>query len=437
MAIQDKNWLYSFLRHYVDYAFKISYRRVQYIGRKNIPTNGSIIFAPNHSNALMDALAILIIGRRPTVFVARADIFKSPTNAKILNFLKIMPISRIRDGRDQLLKNDETAEKSVDVLCDGVPFCIMPEGKMQCKHSLLNFGKGIFRIALAANEKLYAENKKLYIVPVGIDYGDYLRFRSTLLVNIGKPLNVTDFVAKHPDKDKPEMMNALRDELWHKLHDVVFYIPVDENYEGTLELCYLNNQAECKSMHLNGHNLYHQFKANNYIAQKIQEWLVKFPEQTIELIKKADQFRKYRLLKNIADETVTYSASYWNIIWRMVAMIVTLPYFLASVIFSLPLFAVIGFFNYKIHDKEFANSVRMVIALVGIPLLTIVLAFILPHFMPWIGAVVCLVAAIPAFTFTHTYARWFRMIKSNWIFLCDAQIKEFLKDIDSLQSHLK
>ena len=79
--IQDDDRLYMFLRPYVDWIFRCSYRSFRYIGKENIPTNGAVIFSPNHANALCDAMAVLGIDHSPKVFVARADIFRNPKYA--------------------------------------------------------------------------------------------------------------------------------------------------------------------------------------------------------------------------------------------------------------------------------------------------------------------------------------------------------------------
>ena len=127
--IQDYDRVYAFLRHYVDFCLRLAYRKIRYVGLEKVPSDGAVIYAPNHTNALMDALVILAMDRKQKVFVARADIFRNPKVAKILRFLKIMPIMRIRDGMDEVRKNTEIIHKSVDVLLDKVPFCILPEGR--------------------------------------------------------------------------------------------------------------------------------------------------------------------------------------------------------------------------------------------------------------------------------------------------------------------
>ena len=191
--IQDKDGLYLFLRPYVDWLFRRSYRSFRYIGKENIPADGAVIYAPNHTNALCDAMCVLGIDHRQKVFVARADIFRDPKKAKILNWLKIMPISRVRDGLEKVRHNDETMHKAVETLHDGVPFCIFAEGTHHPDRSLLPLSKGIFRIALQANES-FGERKPVYIVPVGIAYGDYFHLWNSVTVTIGEPMNVTEFV---------------------------------------------------------------------------------------------------------------------------------------------------------------------------------------------------------------------------------------------------
>ena len=174
--IQDYDSLYSMLFHYVRFSVKHSYRSILQVGEENIPKDGAIIFAPNHTNTLMDALVVLAYNCQPKVFVARADIFRNRKLAQIFTFLKIMPIMRQRDGISAVKKNQETIDKAVDVLKDRIPFCIFPEGTHQAKYSSLPLSKGIFRIAYQAHDLM--PDVPLYIVPVGIKYGDFFRFRT-------------------------------------------------------------------------------------------------------------------------------------------------------------------------------------------------------------------------------------------------------------------
>jgi hypothetical protein len=154
------------------------------------------------------------------VFVARADIFKDPKKAKILNWLKIMPISRVRDGLDEVRHDGETINKAVDTLRDGVPFCIFAEGTHHPDRTLLPLSKGIFRIALQANES-FGEEKPVYIVPVGIEYGDFFHLWNSVDVTIDAPINVTEFSLQHSELSYPQQIMALREELTERMTSLV------------------------------------------------------------------------------------------------------------------------------------------------------------------------------------------------------------------------
>lgn len=220
--IQDKDWLYLFLRPYVDWMFRRSYRHFRYEGLENIPTDGAVIFAPNHTNALCDAMAILGIDAQQKVFVARADIFKDPKKAAILNWLKIMPINRVRDGLEEVRHNDETINKAVDTLRDSVPFCIFAEGTHHPDRTILPLSKGIFRIALQANES-FGHEKPIYIVPVGIEYGDYFHLWNSVCVTIGAPINVTAFVNSRLSfvDSRAQVIMELREILTERLKSLI------------------------------------------------------------------------------------------------------------------------------------------------------------------------------------------------------------------------
>ena len=74
--IQDRDPNYTFLKIFVDWSVKSSYRKYQVEGVENIPSDGSVIWGANHTNALMDPMVLLSSTRIRKVFVARADIFK-------------------------------------------------------------------------------------------------------------------------------------------------------------------------------------------------------------------------------------------------------------------------------------------------------------------------------------------------------------------------
>ena len=397
--IQDYDPIYALLRHYVDLALRLSYRNIKYVGRERLPKDGAIIFAPNHTNALMDAMVILALDRRPKVFVARADIFRNPRIAKILTFCRIMPIMRMRDGIDEVKRNNETIEKAVDVLRDKIPFCIFPEGMHQTKFSTLPLSKGIFRIAFQAQELM--PDVPLYIVPVGIRYGNFIRFRSTVRVQIGEPINVGKFIAARSDMHTQEQMNDIRQLLEERMRESIFYIPNDEDYEATYEVCgaVVSNQLKLhrkynRALKLRGLNAY--FTANNLTVKQIQEMKESDPERAKRILDLGREAIAMRTKENISLKSVAARRPILSRILENVIFIILMPYLLLTSIFSLPATLICKFLTGKFKDAAFHNSVRFIVNLVVWPILMIIYAAVAYATLPWTVALVATLAILPS-----------------------------------------
>jgi len=242
--IQDKSWGYSVVKPTVCFLLRIFYGKIQIEGRENIPEDKAIIFAPNHQNALMDALLILYAQPGRTVFLARADIFKQKVIARILTFLRILPVYRIRDGRDELDKNYAIFNQSVDVLRDGVPLCLMPEGRQSFKRQLLPLVKGMFRIAYQAQEVL--PGKEVVIVPVGIDYTQYVHPFADVVVRFGQPVHVKEYLEIH-EENPAKGLNLLRDEVSVRISSLIQDIRSKDHYYDFYGISKIEDNSVCES----------------------------------------------------------------------------------------------------------------------------------------------------------------------------------------------
>lgn len=419
--IQDDNRLYALLRPYVDFIFRLGYRRVQYLGLDRLPTDGAVIFAPNHSNALQDALAVLALNAAPKVFVARADIFRKPTQAKILHFLKIMPIMRIRDGFSNLTKNDAIMERAVDVLVDGVPFCILPEGTHRAKHSLLPLGKGIFRIALRANERL-AGAKPVYIVPIGIEYGNYFRYRSSLLVTVGDPINVTNYVSENQQLALPELYNGLRDVLTAAMRRLILWIPDDDAYESTLELCYVLAPRH----HGRRPSLAERLQADQRIVSAVQTGRAHTPDATAKLLAEAGDFARQRRKLHVGADSVCQKHLFVDWLIKTCLLILLLPYFCIATVATAPVWLVNLLVLTQVKDVAFRNSCRCVVTLLFLPLSLLACAVAAFCLMPCAWAVAACVALLPAHVVFHEYLRWARLWLSHARLLFSPSLRKHL-----------
>ncbi len=256
--IYNQNPCYWVLKSYVKFCFSQFYGSIHLRGLENIPANKSIIYAPNHVNALMDALVVAYLPpfKEIKVFLARSDIFKSDFNRKALKFLKIIPAFRIRDGYENLSKNQESFNTASDVLKNSGTICIMPEGNQGEQHRIRPLVKGIFRIAF--NSQLELNNsKELIIVPITIEYEDLLKIKKDIIVHIGIPISIAEYL--HTYKINPvKTINEVRNRLKSSLEDNSIHIPEAFDlleFDTILKLKYaltkgdfLSKYTECRAL---------------------------------------------------------------------------------------------------------------------------------------------------------------------------------------------
>ena len=421
--IQDNDRTYNFLYHYVNFVLKLSYRSILQVGRENIPTDGAIIFAPNHTNTLMDALVVLTMDHKPKVFVARADIFKNRKLAKILTFLKIMPIMRQRDGFQAVKKNQETIDKAVDVLKDKIPFCIFPEGTHLAKFSSLPLSKGIFKIAFQAHEQM--PQVPLYIVPVGIRYGNHFRFRSTIRMEFGKPINVGEYLTENAHLTPQEQMNGMKNLLTERLHATLFRIPNDENYDATYEVCNAVEPIEVKKLPKEKeHKLETQFQANNNTLKRIEELKESNPDQVKKLLELGDKAHRLRKKKGISIESASVKKPLASRIPRILLTLITLPYTLPASVLASPVALICKYIFTMLKDPAFKNSVRFVMILVVWPIFVMIYAIIACCLLPWQWALFAILLTMPAPYVAHELWKSVRLVVSDTKLLKEKKLRK-------------
>lgn len=433
--IQDNDRAYNFLRYYVDFALKLSYRNIRYVGLEKVPQDGSVIYAPNHTNALMDALVILAMDRKPKVFVARADIFRRPLLAKIFTFLKIMPIMRIRDGFDEVKKNNQTIEKAVDVLRDKVPFCIFPEGQHQAKYSSLPLSKGIFRIAFQAQELM--TDVPLYIVPVGLRYGSFFRFRSTVRVEVGEPINVGEFIGEHSEITTQEQINLMRDMLAERMCQSIFHIPNDEDYDAIYEICaaVVKHQVQQFKYAEDGsrmNRLDAHFKANNFTVQQIAQMKAEEPARAEELLRLGHEASALRKADKISLASVSIKYPILSRVLKTLFLLVALPYCIPVSVLTLPIKLLCNFIFTKLKDYAFRNSIRYLVNLLLWPLLMIIYSIVAYVVLPWQWALPVTLLLLPAPIVAHETWRLMRLVGSDVRLLMNKELRQkysLIKDI--------
>ena len=385
--IHKSNIRYFLLKVAERIAFSAFYRKVEVIGKKNIPYGNPIIFTPNHQNALMDALAVLNTCRMNPVFMARADIFKKKRQADMLTFLKILPIYRMRDGTDELSKNNEIFNLALMILEDKESVCLMPEGNHYHQRRLRPLVKGSFRIAFSAQEK-FGDKLNVKIVPVGIDYSHYQNIHQDILINYGQAIDIQEFMALHRE-NPPRAINALKDRLSEELKKLMIHIKNEEYYDTYHELRSLYNQRMRNRFCFFKKSHYYRFLADKEMIRILDEDFLRNPDDMKILSSRVIEYAagvKKLNLRNWVFDKKGYSFS--GLVARFIWLIIGSPFFLAGWLNNFIPYTLPQRMIRNVKDAQFHASFKFGIAFLFFPVYYIIMAGLVafitgPAWIPW------------------------------------------------------
>lgn len=353
---------YYLLYYYSYLYYHIFYRRIAITGRENIPHNTPVIFAANHQNALMDALAMLFARKGKVVFLARADIFKSKFVASLLHFLKIMPVYRMRDGFESLGQNEETFDNAATVLRHNTPIGMLPEGNHAGFKRLRPLKKGICRIAFMAEERSQFK-LNLHIVPVGLDYSNYFNAGERLLINFGKPIKVADFFPLY--RENPQRaINALRDAIAKGLKPLMLDIENEEQYNtivGIIEVYEheLLAKRELRNIHRN------RFSIQQEISGKLNQMVTNNPEVLERVKPMLSEYSGLLEKYNIRDWLIRKNnTNLMRFLSGIILSIILLPVHIYGMFFNYLPYHFPVIFSRKVKDRAFHSSIHFGMSLI-------------------------------------------------------------------------
>ncbi len=350
--IEKYDVFYQLLKKYVDFWHNyIFYRKVIALGKDTIDFSIPTILAPNHQNALMDAMAVICTLNRQLVFLARADIFKKKVIARILYFLKILPIYRIRDGFDAVKQNDETFRDTLRVMENRNGVVILPEGNHATYRKLRQLKKGICRIAFQTAEAS-GFGKEINIVPVGLEYSHYWRFRQVLTVVYGHPIHVSEYYESYRSNPNRAIVE-LRDRLSDEMKKVMVHIEDEDNYDAVNELRSIINEKYSDRIK------YPKLFRDQRLVRKINDLRTSDPEGYMELLDES------LTVKNLATQlNVTYRhlrkkkhSPGWLFLSALL-LLASLPIFIAGAALNILTFQVAYLQAIKSKDPAFISTAR-------------------------------------------------------------------------------
>lgn len=364
---------YENLRLYVRFAFWLTHKRIIVTGLDNIPTDKPVIFAANHQNALMDPLALVCTNPLQTLWLTRADIFKSKAVAGFLRFLKMIPIYRIRDGKDNLTNNEEIFNQVTLTLESKQSVALFPEAAHSGRRQMLSHKKAIPRIAFETEEK-NDFHLDLQVVPVGIFYDHYWKFNRTLLVQYGEPIEIDSYKDRFAENQQNAML-SLRDEIHERLAPLVIQINSIDHYIDYENLRVVAGKEYAKKTFFSNNPVVQIFRAEKELIAKVEKLEAGQPEVFKKVKDTTHSYIKTIRTSGITDEQLVKALNtpLPLLLVQFFGALLALPVFLSGLLTNaFPYLIPRLFITRKLKDKAFVSSFNFAVGLVLFPVFYLV-----------------------------------------------------------------
>jgi hypothetical protein len=375
--------------------------------------------------------------------MARADIFKKKMIAGLLYFLKILPAYRIRDGFHAVDQNKGVFKEVIDAIAYNRPVAILPEGNHLGEKRLRSLKKGAARLAFLA-EEANDFNLGVSIVPVGIDYSNYYKAGSDLLIVFGDPIHAADYREQFLE-NSTLAINNLTNDLAVAMRKVMIDIEPEEHYQAFYDAIEIYGPVELKKQNLRP-TLWNSFRIKKELSENLAQ-NTPGNEKGIGDLKAGLASYKVKLAKyGIRDRQVArHTSNSASLFLNICLSIILLPVHLYGMILNYLPYGLPIYLARNIKDRHFISSVRFVLGMLFFLawyLLLIALAFIIFNKVLISLAFIALLPLTGIFSFYY-YRNLLKMRADfRWIMLkygnrkahdeLKARRKEIISEIEAL-----
>ncbi len=181
-------------------------KEIRITGREQLAQKGPLVLAVNHPNSFLDAILLGVFMHHPVHYLARGDVFRIGWVRAVLTRINMLPVYRIRDGKDMLGLNDQTFERSREVLARNGILLVFVEGFCEHQTTLqLPLKKGAPRVIDAC----WRQGIPVRILPVWLQYSSFTAYPKRIEIKLGNIIEKPDGA----DTQEPAF-------TWQKINDL-------------------------------------------------------------------------------------------------------------------------------------------------------------------------------------------------------------------------
>ncbi len=357
--------LWHFIRYLVSITEPIFYKRIQGKQVEKLQAiKGPVIIAMNHPNAFTDPICFTFVTYPVrTYYLARGDAFKPGLISALLENIGIVPIYRIQDaGKEGLKKNDETYQR-VNALLKrkNAKIIVFAEGLCIQERRLRPLKKGVARMIFGA--QAYLGNKDLTVVPVGLNYSNPNKFRSTLFYNIGEPILLSEFKTLY-DENQARANNAFLQVLEPRMKALITHID-DQQFDASVG--YMEMLVKRDWLHEKGwseKNLAQDYEVTKELVELVNGLSKTQPEALQHWQEKASNYKKALKANQLRDWLLNPKSKQINgtaLMLRMLGLIAGFPLYVLALLSNYGPYKLTEYLTKKLVKRniEFYSSIAI------------------------------------------------------------------------------
>jgi 1-acyl-sn-glycerol-3-phosphate acyltransferase len=371
-------------------ALRVYFRRIEVVGRENVPLDKPVIFVLNHPNALVDPVFLLCLAPRRVSFLAKAPLFRWPVIGSLVRALDSLPAYRQQDKGQDVTRNQETFTAARALLARGGTIGICPEGVSHNEPRLKPLKTGAARIALGAVSS--GQKLDLKIVPVGLYYTAKTSFRSSALLHFGEPLAVQPTTLDADGAPTREAARALSSQIEEALRDVILHAEHDEAL-GLIE----RTERIFSAAELSGQDEEQSLTRSRDLRQRFLEGYVllrtRSPRRIAAVEARVNRFESELKQAGLDPLDLSLPKTAAQTITRLVLQILTCvllaPFALIGAVLHYPAYRMAGYLarTFSRGEADVVSTFKIIAALLLFPLTWGVLAFLAWKNAGWLAGI--------------------------------------------------
>lgn len=174
--------MYLLVKVLTHFTIWLTCKRFSIFNRAVTATETPLVIGCHHPNSFLDAILIGAQMKKRVHFLTRSDVFKNKWAAMLMRSVNMIPIYRIRDGKENLSRNDVTFELCRQIIQRGEHVLIFVEGFCNHQTTLQTpLKKGAPRLLIQG----WKDGMEVQLLPVWIRFNSFTLFPKEVDIHFG------------------------------------------------------------------------------------------------------------------------------------------------------------------------------------------------------------------------------------------------------------